>query len=139
MRAIAHIDSFRPGSNLEAWLFTILRNQFFSECRWRNRLVGDVDGKYAEALTVLPEQVGWSVAEDLDGAMRKLSPNQRDALLLIGESGYSCEEAAAILNCGVGTVKSRVHRARIELASLMSGEEKARGAALQRLPAWGAA
>jgi RNA polymerase sigma-70 factor (ECF subfamily) len=127
LRAIAHIGSFRPGTNLHAWLFTILRNHFRSEYRQRKRMVEDVDGKHAEALTVLPEQVGWGIAEDLHEAMRKLAPHHRQALLLIGESGLSYEDAAAICDCEVGTMKSRVHRARLLLASLLS-EESVRGA-----------
>jgi RNA polymerase sigma-70 factor, ECF subfamily len=128
LRAIAHIGSFRPGSNLHAWLFTILRNQFLSEYRQRKRVVEDVDGKHAEALTALPEQAGWCIGEDLHGAMRKLTPHHRQALLLIGESGLSYEEAAAVCNCEVGTMKSRVHRARFLLASFMSGEDRVQGA-----------
>src|SRR5712672_1871714 len=65
LRAIAYIESFRPGSNLEAWLFTILRNNFFSDCRRRKSWVEDVDDKLAETLTVLPEQIGWCIAEEL--------------------------------------------------------------------------
>ena len=125
VRAIAHIDSFRPGTNLDAWLVTILRNRFFSVCREQNRTVQDVDGTYAESLESVPEQVGWSIAKDLRESLQKLEPNQRQALILVGGSGLSYEEAAVICKCEVGTVKSRVHRARIELASLMSGEKKA--------------
>src|ERR1700730_296250 len=99
LRAIAYIESFRPGSNLEAWWFTILRNNFFSDCRRRKTLVEDVDDKHAETLTVLPEQVGWSIGEDLRQGLRKLSPQHRQALALIGESGLSYEEAAAVCNC----------------------------------------
>ena len=125
LRAIAHIDSFRQGTNLDAWLVTILRNRFFSECRERSRTVQDVDGRHAETLETMPEQVGWSIAKDLRESLQKLEPNQRQALILVGGSGLSYEEAAAICRCEVGTVKSRVHRARIELASLMSGEKRA--------------
>jgi RNA polymerase sigma-70 factor, ECF subfamily len=137
LRAITHIDTFRPGSNLDAWLMTILRNHFFSECRERKRTVEDVDGEHAETLATLPEQVGWCIAKDLQEALQKLSPSHRQALILIGESGLSYEEAAVICNCEVGTVKSRVHRARIELASLLSSEKRARrtGSGSQSLPA----
>lgn len=137
LRAIAHIDSFRPGSNLEAWLFTILRNNFFSDCRRRKSLVEDVDDKHAETLTVLPEQIGWSIGEDLRQGLRKLSPRHRQALALIGESGLSYEEAAAVCNCELGTMKSRVHRARMELAWHLSGQKRGRGArpALELRPA----
>jgi RNA polymerase sigma-70 factor, ECF subfamily len=125
LRAIAHIDTFQPGSNLDAWLMTILRNRFFSECRERKRTIEDVDGEHAETLATLPEQVGWCIAKDLHEALQKLSPSHRQALILVGESGLSYEEAAVICNCEAGTVKSRVHRARIELASLLSSEKRA--------------
>jgi RNA polymerase sigma-70 factor, ECF subfamily len=128
LRAITYIETFRPGSNLEAWLFTILRNNFITECRRRKPWVEDVDDKLAETLTVLPEQVGWSIGEDLRQGMRKLSPQHRQALALIGELGLSYEEAAEICDCEVGTMKSRVHRARSELASHLSGAKSRRGA-----------
>jgi RNA polymerase sigma-70 factor, ECF subfamily len=137
LRAIMHIDTFRPESNLDAWLMTILRNRFFSECRERKRTVEDVDGEHAETLASPPEQLGWCIAKDLQEALQKLSPSHRQALILIGESGLSYEEAAIICNCEVGTVKSRVHRARIELASLLSSEKRVRRMASgsQSLPA----
>jgi len=125
MRGIAHIDSFRPGTNLPAWLFAILRNAFYSECRRRKWRKEDVNDKHAEALAALPEQAGSDIAKDLHDAMGKLSFHHREALILIGGSGMSYEEAAAIVNCEVGTMKSRVHRARIRLAFLMSGEKEA--------------
>jgi RNA polymerase sigma-70 factor, ECF subfamily len=126
VRAIARIDTFQPDSNLDAWLMTILRNRFFSECRERSRTVEDVDGQHAETLAILPEQVGWCIVKDLHEAMQQLSPCHQEALMLIGGSGLSYEEAAVICNCEVGTVKSRVHRARLELASLLSSEKRAR-------------
>jgi len=119
-RAIAHIDSFRSGTNLQAWLFAILRNAYYSEYRRRKWWEEDVDGKRAEALVALPEQAGWDIAKDLHDAMGKLSFQHREALILIGGSGLSYEEAAAIANCEVGTMKSRVNRARLRLALLMS-------------------
>lgn len=122
-RGIAHIDSFRPGTNLQAWLFAILRNAFYSEWRRRKWWEEGVSNKRAEALVAVPQQAGWDIAEDLHDAMEQLSPQHREALTLIGSAGLSYEEAAAIANCEVGTMKSRVNRARIRLALLMSGDK----------------
>jgi RNA polymerase sigma-70 factor (ECF subfamily) len=128
LRAITGVANLAPNSNLDAWLVTILRNCFFSDCRARSRTVEDVDGRHAETLVAVPDQVGWCVGKDLHEALEKLPPRQRQVLTLIGGSGMSYEEAATICDCEVGTVKSRVHRARIQLASLLSGETRRRTA-----------
>jgi RNA polymerase sigma-70 factor (ECF subfamily) len=120
LRAIANIDSFQPGSNLPAWLFTILRNLFRSDYRKRRREVEDADGSYAESLKSYPEQEGKVEFEELRQALKKLPPDQREALILIGASGFSYEEAAKICDCAVGTIKSRVNRARTRIAELLS-------------------
>lgn len=120
LRALANIDSFRPGTNLPAWLFTILRNQFRSEYRKRRREVEDVDGKYSERLKVQPEQMSKVEFNELREALTQLPDDQREALVLVGASGFSYEEAAEICGCAVGTIKSRVNRARTRLAELMS-------------------
>src|SRR5712675_1224436 len=122
LRAIANIDSFQPGTNMSAWLFTILRNLFRSEYRKRRREVEDADGSYAESLKSQPEQHGRVEFEEFRAALAKLPPDQREALILVGASGFSYEEAAAICDCAVGTIKSRVNRARTRLAELMSIE-----------------
>src|SRR4249920_3093930 len=96
MRAIANIDSFQPGTNMSAWLFTILRNLFRSEYRKRRREVEDADGSYAEALTSLPDQTSHLEMDEFRKALAKLPPDQREALILVGASGFSYEEAAAI-------------------------------------------
>jgi RNA polymerase sigma-70 factor (ECF subfamily) len=119
-RAIANIDSFRPGSNMSAWLFTILRNHFRSEYRKRRREVEDPDGTYADRLKSQPDQVAHIEFEELREAMGQLPADQREALILVGASGFSCEEAAEICDCAVGTIKSRVSRARKRLATLLS-------------------
>ena len=121
-RAIASIASFRPGSNLEAWLFTILRNRFNTEYRKSKRAAQELDDQIAETLATPPEQLGWGIASDLRAGLGKLAPDQRRALFLVGASGLSYEEAAEITGWHVGTIKSRVHRARIVLAELMAGE-----------------
>src|ERR1700760_452116 len=120
LRALANIDSFQPGSNMPAWLFTILRNLFRSEYRKRRREVEDTDGGYAESLKSHPEQQSRVEFEEFRTALAKLPPDQREALILVGASGFSYEEAAAICDCAVGTIKSRVNRARTRLAELLN-------------------
>jgi RNA polymerase sigma-70 factor (ECF subfamily) len=120
LRALANINSFQPGTNMSAWLFTILRNHFRSEYRKRRREVEDGDGSYAETLKSHPEQYGRVEFEEFRTALAKLPPDQREALVLVGASGFSYEEAATICECAVGTIKSRVNRARTRLSELMS-------------------
>lgn len=120
LRALSHIDRFERGTNLNAWLFTILRNLFHSEYRKRRREVEDPDGSYAGKLKVQPEQGSRLDFEDFRSALAKLPPDQREALLLVGASGFSYEEASNICGCAVGTIKSRVNRARSRLAALLA-------------------
>ena len=122
LRALANIDSFQPGTNMSAWLFTILRNFFRSEYRKRRREVEDNDGTYAETLKSHPEQSSRVEFNEFKTALSKLPPDQREALILVGASGFSYEEAAAICECAVGTSKSRVNRARTRLAELLAIE-----------------
>ena len=120
LRALANIDSFQPGTNMSAWLFTILRNLFRSEYRKRRREVEDAEGHYAETLKSLPEQTSRVEFREFHTALVKLPTDQREALILVGASGFSYEEAAEICGCAVGTIKSRVNRARTRLAQLLS-------------------
>jgi len=120
LRALSHIDSFEPGTNMPAWLFTILRNLFRSEYRKRRREVEDADGRYADTLKSHPEQVGRVEFEEFRTALAKLPADQREALILVGASGFSYEDAASICGCAVGTIKSRVNRARTRLADLLA-------------------
>ena len=119
MKAWANMDSYKAGTNLRAWLFTILRNIFYSQYRKRKREVEDADGHIASRLSSAPEQNGHMDFEDFRAALQKLAPDQREALILIGGSGLSYEEAAEICQCAVGTIKSRVNRARTRLAALL--------------------
>ena len=121
LRAIANIDSFQPGSNLPAWLFTILRNLFRSDYRKRRREVEDSDGSYAKTLKTQPSQNVHIEFEEFRAALDKLPQDQREALILVGASGFSYEDAAAICGCAVGTIKSRVARGRVALEALLSG------------------
>jgi RNA polymerase sigma-70 factor (ECF subfamily) len=120
LRALANINSFQPGTNLQAWLFTILRNLFRSEYRKRKREVEDVDGRYSDSLISPPAQDSQLEFKELRAALDKLPQDQREALILVGASGFSYEEAAAICECAVGTIKSRVNRARTRLAGELS-------------------
>jgi RNA polymerase sigma-70 factor (ECF subfamily) len=120
LRAIAHIKSFQPGTNMSAWLFTILRNLFLSDYRKRRREVQDPDGSYADSLKSPPEQYNRMEFKELRVALTKLPTAQREALLLVGASGFSYEEAAAICETAIGTIKSRVNRARTRLSELLT-------------------
>jgi RNA polymerase sigma-70 factor (ECF subfamily) len=122
LRALANIHSFQPGTNMSAWLFTILRNLFRSEYRKRRREVEDADGSYADSLKSQPEQHGHVEFGEFKTALARLPPDQREALVLVGASGFSYEEAAEICDCAVGTIKSRVNRARSRLADLLAIE-----------------
>jgi RNA polymerase sigma-70 factor, ECF subfamily len=116
--------SFQPGTNLKAWLFTILRNEFYSQMRKRGREVQDSDGVMTGRLAVHPSQHGLLDLEDFRAALEQLPEDQREAIILIGASGFSYEEAAEICECAVGTIKSRVSRARSRLQEILqiSGE-----------------
>ena len=122
LRALANIESFQPGTKMSAWLFTILRNLFRSEYRKRRREVEDSDGSYADTLKSQPEQTGHVEFEEFRKALDQLPDDQREALILVGASGFSYEEAAEICGCAIGTIKSRVNRARTRLAQLLSIE-----------------
>ncbi len=123
MRAIANIQRFQPGTNMQAWLFTILRNLFHSEYRKRRREVEDVDGSYALSLRTQPEQTAHVDFKDFQHALSKLPVDQREALILVGAEGLSYEQAAEICGVAVGTIKSRVNRARARLAQLLAVED----------------
>ena len=112
--------TFQPGTNLKAWLFTILRNEFYTQMRKKGREVQDVDGIHAMQLAGHPEQHGHLDLQDFRKALDQLPDDQREALILIGASGFSYEEAAEICKCAVGTIKSRVARGRVALEQIMS-------------------
>jgi RNA polymerase sigma-70 factor (ECF subfamily) len=116
-------SSFIPGTNLKAWLFTILRNQFYSDRRraWRQ---APWDQEAAERIPGGGEdQVHSAELSDTVRALHRLSDEQREALILVGAGGFSYEDAAAICKCAVGTVKSRVARARKALIDILDGDE----------------
>jgi RNA polymerase sigma-70 factor (ECF subfamily) len=119
VKALANIDRFEPGSNLRAWMFTILRNTFYSDLRKLRREVEDADGEHAARLADRPGQLGAVDLEDFKRAFAQLSSDHREVLTLVGAFGVPYEEAAEICGCAVGTIKSRVNRARARLAELM--------------------
>ena len=124
MKAWKYHESYAAGTNMRAWLYTILRNEFYSQLRKRKREVEDADGLYSGKVFVPPEQQGHLDLADFTVALAKLPDDQREAIVLVGASGFSYEEAAEICGCAVGTIKSRVNRARNRLAELLElGDE----------------
>lgn len=123
-RALTRLDSYTPGTNMRAWLFTILRNAHINELR-RARTTTAPD-ETLEALSP-PAPAGQEhglAMRDLQRALAQLTPEMREVLLLIGLEGLSYEEAAEVLGAKVGTVKSRLCRGREALRRLMDGELK---------------
>jgi RNA polymerase sigma-70 factor (ECF subfamily) len=119
IKAWGNWQQFAPDSNLKAWTFTILRNAHLSERRKRRNEVQDVEGGFAGQLSSKAEQPGHMDLIDFHAAFAQLLPEHREALVLIGAEGFSYEEAALMCGCAVGTMKSRVNRARTKLAVLM--------------------
>ena len=119
LKAWANRERFEPGTKLKAWLFTILRNEFYTVFRKRKREVEDADGIIASNVGILPEQDGHMDLMDMRLALGKLPVDQREALLLVSASDLSYVEAAVICGVAVGTIKSRVNRARVRLAELL--------------------
>jgi RNA polymerase sigma-70 factor, ECF subfamily len=112
-------DLFKEGTNLRAWLFTILRNTYFSEHRRLRYQVNYRDSVDTAKSWQHPEQEGHLDLQDFLEALGELPPDQREALLLVGSEGFSYEEAAEISGCAVGTIKSRVNRARKRLSDTL--------------------
>ena len=115
MKAWNKFHLFEEGTNLKAWLFTIMRNEFYSQMRKAGREVQDSEGIMASQMATHPQQEGHMDLDDFRSALEHLPEDQREALMLIGASGFSYEEAADIIGVAVGTIKSRVSRARTRL------------------------
>ncbi|MGY2052712.1 sigma-70 family RNA polymerase sigma factor [Methylobacterium sp. JK268] len=122
LRAWANRHRFDPGSNLKAWLCTILRNQFYTECRKRKREVEDADGMLAGNVAAPAAQEASSDLRRVWQYLGRLPVPQREALILVAAQGMTYEAAAELIGCQVGTVKSRVSRARTLLAELLGIE-----------------
>lgn len=114
-RALANPDKFEPGTNLHAWLFTILRNQLYSEGRTRRRASEDINDRSGEVLTPKAETDGVIEVGDLHRLLSGLREEQSEALLLVAGYGFSYKEVSAMTGIALGTVKSRVARARTRL------------------------
>ena len=119
LKGLDNLDKFQPGTSMQAWLFTILRNDFLTQARRRKREVEDPDGAWAEKVAVMPSQGASLDFADMLKALGKLPLDQREALLLVTAEGLTYEEAAQICGTNIGTIKSRINRARNRLAELM--------------------
>ncbi|NVK13287.1 MAG: RNA polymerase sigma factor [Rhodobacteraceae bacterium] len=123
VKAWTNIEKFEAGSNMRAWLFTILRNTFYSLRRKRKREVEDADGALSGNLAQKPDHDGRLHMRDFQVAFAQLNDEQREALVLVGAGGFSYDEAAEMCGVKTGTIKSRVNRARARLAELMDLDE----------------
>jgi RNA polymerase sigma-70 factor, ECF subfamily len=119
VRALAAAEQFQPGTNFRAWMFMILRNLYYNQGR-KNRTVVPIDDMESTLLAVPPTQQAALEFCDFRRAFWQLGDDHREVLILVGASGLSYEETAEICGCAVGTVKSRVSRARSELIKLLS-------------------
>lgn len=118
-KAWANRGRYALGTNMRAWLFTILRNEFYSQARKSGREIGDPEGAFTDQLATHAPQHGNLDIKDFQRALDQLPDDQREAIVLVGASGFSYEEAADVAGCAVGTVKSRVSRARERLKELL--------------------
>ncbi len=119
LKAWSKLDHFTPGTSMRAWLFTILRNSYYSMQRKGRRETADVDGAFAARLSQAPDHDGRLALRDFAGAFAQLPDDQREVLILIGASGFSYEEAAQTCGCAIGTIKSRANRGRARLAEML--------------------
>jgi RNA polymerase sigma-70 factor (ECF subfamily) len=119
VKAWTNIEKFQEGTNMRAWLFTILRNTYYSSRRKVKREVADVDGMHTGNMAEKPAHDGRLQMNDFRKAFAQLPDEQRETLVLVGASGFSYEEAAETCGVAVGTIKSRVNRARKQLVELL--------------------
>ena len=119
LKAWNNRSSYQAGTNMKAWTFMILRNQFYSDKRrsWRST---QLDPEVAErTLVAVSNLIASLELDEVRRALAKLPEDQREALILIGAGGLSYEEVSEICGCAIGTIKSRVSRARDRLAALL--------------------
>ena len=122
VRALGALGQFQPETNLKAWLFTIVRNAFYEQLRRRKREQRALEARFAEPESHPPHQASHAEMADLAQLLWRLPPLLREALVLVGAQQLTYEEAAAICDVPVGTMKARVSRARGQLARLGHGE-----------------
>ncbi|PRY23128.1 RNA polymerase RpoE-like sigma-24 subunit [Aliiruegeria haliotis] len=123
LKAWSKLDTFEEGTNMRAWLFTILRNGFYSDRRKAARETDDPEGNLAGALAEKPAHDGRLQLADFRVAFDTLPPEQREVLTLVGVLQYSYEEAAEMCGVKIGTIKSRLKRGRDALAQAMDLSE----------------
>ncbi len=120
VRALGALAQFRPGTNLKAWLFTILRNLFFEQARRRRREAAALSARLTMDDTARPDQSDPASLRDLQRTLWSLPPLLREALVLVGAQELTHEEAALICGVPVGTMKARVSRARSQLTLILA-------------------
>ncbi|GAM03194.1 sigma-70 family RNA polymerase sigma factor [Novosphingobium sp. MBES04] len=121
-------ERYQVGTNMRAWTFAILRNHYLSELRKSKRQTDVEDADMERMLVMEADQEGPVHLGDMEAALQKLAPERREAVLLVGASGFSYEEAADIAGCPIGTMKSRVARARTDLTRMLADEPEKIGA-----------
>jgi RNA polymerase sigma-70 factor, ECF subfamily len=119
LMALDKQSQFAEGTNLKGWLFTIMRNRFYSDLRSQRRRPTAVDDSAVAPLAAVDNPEATLELKELTVALWQLSPQSREALILIGAGGFSYEEAAQLCDCSVGTLKARVSRARKLLSEKM--------------------
>lgn len=122
MRGWRSRHTYEAGTNLGAWLIMILRNTFYTHHRKRVYEVEDPDDRYAATLSIAPAQEDGLNLQDMHAALAQLSAEHRETLVLVVLNELSYEEAATVMGCPIGTIKSRVSRARDRLAQLLGHE-----------------
>lgn len=123
LRMLIHINSFKPGINMQAWLIIILPKQFREEYCKQLRDVEDADENYAQMPVSHREQTDRVEFEDLRAALAKHPAEQREALIPVGALDFSYDVDTPLRGCAVGTIKSRVHRGRARLADLFANAD----------------
>ncbi|WP_312366965.1 sigma-70 family RNA polymerase sigma factor [Ensifer sp.] len=121
VRALRSIHRFEPGTNLKSWLFTIMHNAFRTQYKLRKREAPGVIDCADMPIPMEPSQEWKILNKDLRNALASLSPEHRDVLILVAGYGLSYKEASDVCGCAIGTIKSRLNRARDELALQMHG------------------
>jgi RNA polymerase sigma-70 factor, ECF subfamily len=125
LRGMAKIESFQPGTNMEAWLLIILRNLFLTQCRRRRHELAYRDSLRSQRSSAHPHQYSAIQLRELERGLASVPGSHREALLLVSAYGYSYDEAAAMCGCPAGTIKSRVNRARMRLSQKMDIDDAA--------------